>query len=236
MNRDINVSLGAVLALGLACTFLIGCPPPRAPQAAKPAPAPAPVNTAPITSTTLRSATTVVVHEEVLNVGKDYNILVGGRKVGTVSGKNLKILTGDVFKLKLPDGTILASEKEEKRYFVKFNRAATFQDSSNTVTGYLAEDRISNLFSLYYVFYFYDAQRKEIGKSEKLTNSSLGSHKIYDASGKVAYTIKKHWRPLGDHKYTITVNDPNSAIDVYHAILLVCIEDAIGDAAAAKDE
>ena len=214
---------------------LIGCPPPQAPKAASGATPKATKTVAPITSATLRSATTIVVHERILNVGKDYDIFVGETKVATVSGKDLKIITGDIFKLKLADGTLLASEEEEKQYFLKFERAATFHDANNKVTGYLAEDVISNLFSLYYVFHFYDNQRKEIGKSEKLTNSSLGSHKIYDAGGNVDYVIKKHWRPLGDHKYTITVVDPNSAIDIYHAILLVCIEDAIGDAAAKKD-
>lgn len=225
--------------LFLTLVFLAGCPAPRA-QNPSPSPSTAKV-LAPTTPQVanidyvarLNSATTIDIKEYTFSMGKDYDILADGVKVATVSGKDLRLFEGDVFVLKDLNGKVLAYEEEQVEFF-QLDRAAVVYDANDNVSGYLGEDRISNLFSLSYIFYFYDANKNEIGKSDKFTNSCLGTHKIYNASGTEAYDVNKHLTLGGDH-YTITVTDPKTPINRYKAILLVCIEDAIGDAAAEKD-
>ena len=92
-----------IISLSIALLLLTGCPPiqqPKQPAAPTPAAAPAPapvasssapaapkaVTTAPAPKvedetsvaaiTVLRSATTIVVHERILNIGKDFDIFV----------------------------------------------------------------------------------------------------------------------------------------------------------------
>jgi hypothetical protein len=121
----------------------------------------------------LTSAKKIVISEHTISMGKDYDILVDGKKVATVTGKNVRVFGGDVFTLTTADGSTLAYEKENKR-FLSFDRAATIYDAGGNVTGYLAEKKFKSMFSLSYIFYFYDQNKKEIGKSAKLSNSSLG--------------------------------------------------------------
>lgn len=214
--------------------LLTGCPPPHNTNPTKAASAPAPaVNVDYIAL--INSATTITVQEYTISMGKDYDILADGVKVATVSGKDVRFIAGDVFTLTTLDGKVLASEEEQKRYLLKFNRAAVVYDADKNTVGYLAEDRISSLFSLSYQFFFYDADRNEIGKSAKFTNSCLGTHTITDADGNVDYDVNKHLTLIGGDTYDISIKDPNSAINRFHVILLVCIEDAIADAQAAKD-
>ena len=176
----------------------------------------------------LRSALEVKIEERVINLGKDYDILVRGQKVATVSGKNVRIMSGDVFTLTTVDGKVLASEKEHKSFFA-LNRAASCYDSKGELTGYLGEERFKDFLFLSYTFHFYDADKKEIGTSKKLGKSALNSHNLYDGAGNVDYTIDKHFSLVGD-SYTLKILDHESAIPLTSAIFMVCIEDAIGDA------
>ncbi len=178
----------------------------------------------------LQNAQTVTVLEQQVSIGNDYDIMVGEQRVATVSGEDIKIWT-DRFDLKTIDGQLLAYETESARFGILW-RAATFYDPKGQVTGYLGEELGSRAFGLiapYYVFHFYDSTQQETGASEKLTNSVLGRHKIYDANGNLDYTVDKQLRAnmLVD-KYELTVHDKTD-IPLEHALLLVCIEDAIGD-------
>lgn len=178
----------------------------------------------------LESAETITILEQQVSIGKDYDIIVGDQRVATVSGENIKIWT-DRFDLKTIDGQLLAYETESERFGVLW-RAATFYDGQGNRTGYLGEEldsRILGLVAPYYVFHFYDTTQQERGASEKLTNSILGNHDIYDRNGAVDYTIDKQFRGnMFVDKYVITVHDKRN-IPLEQAILLVCIEDAIGD-------
>lgn len=214
--------------------FLIGCPPPyQGQRQTTKASNPTKVEVEAIDYiATLNSATVIDIKEYTLSIGKDYDIFADDVKVATVEGKNVRFISGDIFTLKDLNGLTLAYEEETKGLF-QLNRSATVYDKDGQVTGYLGEDRARNFLSFSYVFYFYDANKNEIGKSSKFTNSSLGTHKIYNADGSEAYDVNKHLTLGGDH-YTITVTDQNTLINRYKAILLVCIEDAIGDAAKKK--
>jgi len=66
---------------------------------------------------TLRGAKKITISELTISMGKDYNILVDDKKVATVTGKDVRIMGGDVFTLKTIDDKVLAYEKEHKRFF-----------------------------------------------------------------------------------------------------------------------
>lgn len=180
----------------------------------------------------LRSASKIEVKEKVISIGKHYDLYVDGEKVAEVTGKAIEIL-GDVFTLKTVDGKVLASEKESKR-FLRLSRAAICYDGDGSVTGYIGEEKLKDLFSWSYVFHFYDANKKEIGKSKKLGKSSLGRHKLYDNQGNADYDIDKRFRAVGlvtsADKYILTRIDFESSIPLEYAIFITCIEDAIADA------
>jgi hypothetical protein len=177
----------------------------------------------------LRSANKIVVEEMVINKGRDYKIFADGQRVATVSGKNIRFfesLVGDKFTLTTLDGKVIGSEQEEKR-FLTFNRNARCEDAFENTTGYIGET-ISGKLSIKYIFHFLDANKQEVGRSDKLGKSLIGRHKINDNQGHEDYDIDKQFELFGD-EYVITVKDLNSEIPLEHAILLTCIEDAIGD-------
>ena len=175
----------------------------------------------------LNNASQITIEERVLNIGKDYNIIVGREKVASVSGKDINVIGGDVFTLTTVDGQVLASEKEHTR-FLSLSRTASCYDAQGKLTGYIGEEKLKDFFSLSYVFHFYDANKQDLGTSRKLGKSSFNRHNLYDAQGNADYNIDKHFSLIGD-TYTLTVLDKTSAIPLTSAIFMVCIEDAIGD-------
>lgn len=181
----------------------------------------------------LRSASQIKIQEKLFSWAKHYDIYVEGEKVAEVTGKAIEFW-GDVFTLKTADDKILASEKECKR-FLELNRAAICYDGQGNVTGYLGEDRIRELFSLSYVFHFYDTNKIEVGKSKKLGKTALNIHKLYDNEGNVDYEIDKKFAFFAD-KYVLTRRDFESSIPLEHAVFIVCIEDAIADAHSSDDD
>ncbi len=181
----------------------------------------------------LRNATKITIDEEVINLGKDYDILVDGDKLATVSGENLK-LWNDEFVLKTIDGKILASEREDKR-IVRWNRAAAIYNGNGTLSGYLTEETIEDMFSFGYIFHFLNTQQQEVGKSQKVGRGAIDHHKLEDVSGNADYDVDHKFTFIGD-KYVLTVLNKGSKIPLEQAILLVCIEDTIKDAQIEKEK
>jgi uncharacterized protein YxjI len=176
----------------------------------------------------IRQASKITVRQKFISFfGKHYYLYVDGHKVGHVTGKFIKTF-GDVFTLKTADGKKLADEKEAKR-ILALNRSAEFHDGTGNIIGYIGEERLTDFFSLGYVFHFYDPNQKEIGKSQKIGKSSLSYHHIYDSDGNTDYTVDKKFTLFCD-KYVLKIVDRDSRIPLESAILLVCIEDAIADA------
>jgi len=216
----------------LYCAALLGCEAlPTSGPIAKSAPVPSgqPSNYA----DTIHSARHFVIEEEVVNVGKDYDISVNGKQVATISGKNFRgPFSGDAFVLKTLDGKVLATEKEEKRW-LRLNRAASIYDGQGSLTGYLGEEVWNDLFSAGYIFHFYGPQKTEQGASQKIGRGAIDWHEIKDGQGRVVYEIDHKFSLIGD-EYTLTVKNPSTAIPIEHALFLVCIEDAIKDAHTKK--
>jgi len=177
----------------------------------------------------LYAAKEIHVKEHSMSMGKDYDIEVNGKKVATISGKDMRFMGGDIFTLKTTDGNVLAYEKEQKR-FLRMNRVAACYNPQNQVTGYIGEKHYKDFFSFSYVFHFYDSNKKEVGKSQKLGKSSWNHHTLKDNQGNVDYTIDKKTVLFGGDHYILKVKDKKSTIPLTSALLLTCIEDAIGDA------
>ncbi len=175
----------------------------------------------------LRNASSIVIDED-MGFGKNYSILVGGKKVASVRGKAVRMWGGDVFTLTTVDGKVLGYEREHKRRFFKLNRAASVYDANDKLQGYFGEEKFRDGFRWGYIFHFYDEKKQEIGESDKRGKSAWNRHKLKDEQGNIDYDINKH-ATLGNDKYTLTVKDKKSAIPVEFAILMTCVEDVIGD-------
>lgn len=188
----------------------------------------------------LYNAQELRIEERILSVGKDYDVLADGVRVATVSGKDLN-LWADKFTLETTDGEELASEKENKRVFIKYNRSAEFFDAQGNTTGYLAEKRFTNLLTPGYIFHFFDEAKQEVGNSQKIGRGAIDLHHLYGTDGSIEYTLDHKFTFWGSiagfdsaDEYSIKRKDPNSKIPLEHAILLVCIEDAIKDSQTSK--
>ncbi|MBI5390248.1 hypothetical protein HZB02_02065 [Candidatus Woesearchaeota archaeon] len=185
----------------------------------------------------LHSAHEITIQETWLQKGKHYAVFADDVPVGSVDGKNV-VLFGDAFTLTTLDGKVLASEKENKR-LVRMTRAADFYDGEGKHTGSLGEEVLDRWLSFSYVFHFYDGQGREIGESKKLGRSALNMHDLYNAAGNQEYAIDKRFTLRGlilpEHdRYDLYPKKQHASIPLEHAILLVCIEDVIGDSQKAK--
>lgn len=178
------------------------------------------------------NADSIRVSEKVLSFGKHYDIYIDGERVAEITGKAVK-LWGDEFTFKDLAGNVLAAEKENKRIF-RWNREAIINGGYGEVEGYLGEERFNDLFNWGYVMHFYDSQKNEIGKSQKIGRSAINFHALYDNNGNKDYEVDKRFNLIRD-VYDINVLDKNSSIPITHALLLVCVEDAIKDSQEAKE-
>ncbi len=182
----------------------------------------------------LFAARSITVREKRFSFGKHYDLIVNKEIVATVKGKSWKTF-GDIFTLAASDGKVIAREEEQKGFF-QWNRAAICYDGSGKVTGHIGEESFDSLFSpLSYVFHFYDADKKEVGRSEKHGNMAWSNHKLKDLAGNVDYDVDREATFVDGDTYVVTIVDYESGISLPHALLLVCIEDAIADAHTAKD-
>lgn len=175
---------------------------------------------------TLDTAKEITIKEKWISIGQEYNIKVKGKTVATVEGKNIKFW-GDIFALKTIDGKLLAFESEKVRV-ITWNRGAAIYDGHKNLTGSIKEKKLQDALNWNYIKHIYNAKGDEIGISKKFGNSSLGDHNIYDMNKNIDYNIDKRFVLLGGDRYDITVKDQNSEVPLYDAILLTCIEDALG--------
>ncbi len=175
----------------------------------------------------LKEAKNIRIEERVITINKEYDVIVDGRTVATVSGKYVNI-TGDVFELKDSRGDLLAKEKQIKRWGVRLNRLAEVSDSSGNITGYIGEDVISDLFSISkYKFHFYDSNKNEYASTKEQVLSLFYEFKIYDNNDDEVYLVEEEFSMFGD-VYNIT-KIKDSDVSAENAIFLTCIVDAIRD-------
>ena len=197
---------------------------------------PYPSNPAREDITRIQGAKTIEVNERSLSwkglfASKHYRIFADDRYVGDVTGKFITSF-GDRFEFRTSDGTLLEYEKESKRVFrLSLNRHADCYDAQDSLVGSIGEEKIKDFLSVDYILHIYDAHDVPVGVSEKFTNSAIiGSHALFGNTGNKEYAINRNFVLTPGDTYDIAVVDPNSEIPRTRAVLLTCIEDAIGDA------
>lgn len=184
------------------------------------------------TLTILNSAEKIVIKESILSIGKKYKVYVDDKKIAVVDGKTIKAF-GDVFSLYDNEDNLLYYEEQEKRWGVKFNRAAVIKDSKDEVVAYIGEESETKVFSIGRYLHLYDGDKNEIGVLDQKNFTLNKQVEIYDKDkgskdAKLLYKIDKEFISIGD-TYEIEVKD-SSIIPVYQIIFAVCIDDAITDA------
>lgn len=177
------------------------------------------------------SADEIEIREALISFGKRYNIYVDSQKVGQVTGEFIHI-AGDTFTMADNDGNVIMSEKQERQTFSFFiDRLAVVYASDGSIHGFFTEEVVNDFFNPFTWFYFYDAEQNELGKY-KAKIALVKTGEFEDAQGNVEYRFEKAFNSLTD-TYTLYVRD-NDDIPLEYAIFMVCIQDAIGN--AAKDD
>lgn len=179
----------------------------------------------------LNSAKQIEIKESFISIGKQYKLYVDGVEVGEVTGRLITAF-GDVFTLKDRNGHVLASEKQIKRWHLRFDRDAAVYDGNGNLTGYIGEEALTKIFSIGYFFHFFDKNGNEIGTSDQVNFSLLKENIFRNADGIMAYKVNKELTLIRD-SYQVNIYD-KSKIQLYQAIFMVCIEDAIKDASKKK--
>lgn len=175
----------------------------------------------------LNNADVVTVKNNPISLSKSYSIEVEGEIVATIDGEIVKML-GDTLTMYDIDGNVIAYEEEVKR-FGKLNRSAVIKNESDEVLGYIGEKTVTKFTSIGYYFHFYDSNKKELGVSDQVNLSLLKKNNFTDNDGNIDYKIEKQLDFVDSYEITI---DDTSDIPLYHAIFMVCIEDAIHSASS----
>jgi len=155
-------------------------------------------------------------------LNNNYEILVNDEVILEVSGKYIN-LTGDVFTMKTPDGKIIATEKQQKRWGIKFNRKAQVFNELENKDGYIGEEVFNDLFNIGYKFHFYDKADNETGYTQQQIFSLTLNSKVYNANGALAYKIDGQLFNFVDTKYKITIVDSQSPVDIIQVLFFTCI-------------
>lgn len=175
----------------------------------------------------LHDAKEIKVEKSLNPLRKGYNIYVDDEEVATVTGKYISAL-GETLTLEDENGTVLSKENQEKRWGVKWTRKANVRDKDDNVTGYMGEEIITNITNIGYTFHFYDKNEKELGKTSQVVFSLMDSFNFLDNDKNKDYEITKNISLITS--YTMKINDTDSDIPLYDAILMVCIQDSIKSA------
>lgn len=178
-------------------------------------------------SDVIDDANKITIKEKVMSLAKAYEVYVDGEKVATVKGKIVNNF-GDVFTVTDSNGNFLIKERQIKRWGVKFNRAAEITNQDDEVIGYIAEETFTKLFNGGYYFHFLDANKEEIGISDQIALSLLNKYKYYDKSDNQEYQVDGKFSLVDTYTIKKLVAEPK--VPPLHAILMVCIQDAIHDA------
>lgn len=174
----------------------------------------------------LNVAETITVKENHLSFGKDYEIYVNDEQVAEVKGKFLNSF-GDEFVMTDMNDKFMIKEEQIKRWGMKYTRTAVIKDADEQVVGHIAEKTDTKLFSIGYYFHFLDKNKKQLGVSDQINFSAFKKNNFFDNNGNVDYFVKEKFGVFSD-TYELEVKDKKD-IPLLHAILMVCIEDAIKD-------
>lgn len=171
----------------------------------------------------LESSSEIKIDKALISFKASYNVSCGDKKIGTITGKYANI-TGDKFTFKNVDGEILSSEKQIKRWGVKFNRLAEIYDKDDNIVGYIGEEKIQDFFKYGYRFHFYDKDKNEIAYTKDILFSLLSKYEVCNLEDKLICTIDAQFSI--NNQYKISIEEGNH-IPKDQLIYFTCIIDSI---------
>lgn len=173
----------------------------------------------------INDAKKIVIKKDLITFDNNYTIYADNQEVAELHGRVVKGFVGDVFSIKTLGGETIASEKQQKRYGVKFSRSAKVSMPDGS-THYIAEEKIKDMAKIGYRTHFFDGDDNELGRTRKVI-SITNDNKIYNKDGDVAYEVDGKISLSG--KYVIDVKD-TSKISPIEAIFFTCIQHEIENA------
>lgn len=174
----------------------------------------------------------ITMEKKILSLRKHYYIMSDGVLIGEVTGK-LFPLFGDVLELKDIHGNIIKKESQIKRlgltqvklFNISMDRLAQIEDETQTVTGYIGEEKLKDWWKIKHIQYFYnsDFQKEGTGKPDSFFLNK--DFKVFDNEGELDYIIDGNFfSPTS--KFTLDIID-NSDIEIEDVIFYTIIENSI---------
>lgn len=179
----------------------------------------------------LKSSKNIVLEEKFVKAKKDYRIIADGEEVGRISGKYIN-LTGEVLELSDMEGNVKKIEKQSKRWGVKINRMGSIQNVDGSITGYIGEEKIKDMFKIGHRYHIYNSDREEVGTSKEEIFSVTKKMDIYDMDGNIDYEIDKKVLSL-TNSFDIKIKD-NSNINVEDILFYTVIQNEISNSEESK--
>lgn len=179
----------------------------------------------------LKSSKNIVLEEKFVKAKKDYRIIADGEEVGRISGKYIN-LTGEVLELSDMEGNVKKIEKQSKRWGVKINRMGSIQNVDGSITGYIGEEKIKDMFKIGHRYHIYNSDREEVGTSKEEIFSVTKKMDIYDMDGNIDYEIDEKVLSL-TNSFDIKIKD-NSNINVEDILFYTVIQNEISNSEESK--
>lgn len=180
----------------------------------------------------LSSSKEIAMEKKILSIRKHYYIMSDGVLIGEVKGKLFPFL-GDVLELKDIHGNIIKKESQIKRlgltqvklFNVSIDRLAQIEDSTQTITGYIGEEKLKDWWKIKRIQYFYNSDFEKEGTGKPDSFFLNKDFKIFDNDGEVDYVIDGNFfSPTS--KFTLDIID-NSDIAIEDVIFYTIIENSI---------
>lgn len=180
----------------------------------------------------LSSSKEIAMEKKILSIRKHYYIMSDGVLIGEVKGKLFPFF-GDVLELKDIHGNIIKKESQIKRlgltqvklFNVSIDRLAQIEDSTQTITGYIGEEKLKDWWKIKRIQYFYNSDFEKEGTGKPDSFFLNKDFKIFDNDGEVDYVIEGNFfSPTS--KFTLDIID-NSDIAIEDVIFYTIIENSI---------
>lgn len=179
----------------------------------------------------LKSSKNIVLEEKFIKAKKDYKIIADGKEVGRISGKYINLM-GEVLELSDMEGNVKKIEKQSKRWGVKINRMGSIQNVDGSITGYIGEEKIEDMFKIGHRYHIYNSDREEIGTSKEEIFTVTKKMDIYDMDGNIDYEIDEKVLSL-TNSFDIKIKD-NSNINVEDILFYTVIQNEISNSKESK--
>lgn len=174
------------------------------------------------------------IEKKAISFKKHYFIIVDDVVVGEVIGDFFTIF-GDKLQMTDIKGNVVTTEYQVKRlgptngkiFNLSFDRLAQIEDSKGTITGYIGEEKLKDIFKLNHRQYFYNADGEKIGNAKPDFFILSKDYEIKDVDDNIDYTVDGNiFSPTA--KATISKKD-NSNVDEESVIFYTIIENSIID-------